>query len=383
MKDLSIYFSPVSDELKIVDERLGDTMHIHREGNFPDIDGEGIAILYVPEFRNAQVQYKKLNEDFRQHLYNYNKGDGWNMTIYDLGNILPGNSVEDTWFAVSQVVTELVKKEVIPVVIGGGQDLTVACYKGFENLERLINVCSIDSSLDIGEPNEPIRSDGYVSHLLMQRPCYLFNFANIGLQRPLASQREIDLFESLYFDICRLGEFNQNFKKAEPYLRNSDLISLDFQSVRSADSDPHCYTNPNGFYAEQLCQLAKYSGLSDKLSCFGIFNVNPSQSEIASSLLGQIIWYFADGVANRYGDFPIGSKATYTKFHVHLDDFDDDLVFYKSDKSSRWWMEVKYPAGEGGKYDRHQLVPCDRDDYEGAMQNTIPNLWWKTLQKLS
>ncbi len=358
-------------------------MHLHSDGNFPEIDAPGIALVFVPEYRNSNEVFSKSNDEFRQALYDFHKGDGWNMNFYDLGNVLPGNTVDDTSFALGQIVTELVKKEVIPIVIGGGQDLTVACYRGFENLERLINICAIDSSLDIGEPNEKIRADGYVSHLLMQRPCYLFNFSNIGLQRPLASQREIDLFESLYFDICRLGEFNQDFKKAEPFLRNSDLISIDFESVRSSDSDARYFTNPNGFYAEQLCQLSKYSGLSDKLSCFGIFNVNPHQNEVASNLLAQLIWYFADGVANRYGDFPIGSKANYTKFHVHLEDFDDDLIFYKSDKSNRWWMEVKYPAGEGGKYDRHQLVPCDRDDYEGAMQNNIPNLWWKTLQKLS
>ena len=383
MKDISIYFTPVDDTISIQEDSLGGNMRIHHEGSFPEIDEEGIAIIYVPEFRNSEQVFDTTNESFRQHLYDFNKGDAWTMALYDLGNVLPGKSIEDTWFALGQVVTELVKKDVIPVVIGGGQDLTVACYKGFENLERLINICAIDSALDIGEPSEELHANGYVSHLLMQRPCYLFNFANIGLQRLLSSQREVDLFESLYFDICRLGEFNQNFKKAEPYLRNSDLISLDFQSVRSSDADSSCYSNPNGFYAEQLCQLAKYSGLSDKLSCFGVFNVNPNQNKVASSLLAQLIWYFTDGVANRYGDFPIGNKLNYTKFHVHLEDFDDDLVFYKSDKSSRWWLEVKYPAGQGSKYDRHQLVPCDRDDDDGAMNNTIPNLWWKTLQKLS
>lgn len=383
MKDISIYFSPISEAHTIIDDSLGDAMLIHREGNFPEIDSKGIAIIYVPEYRNSVDAFENRNDAFRQSIYNFYKGDGWNMEIYDLGDLLPGNSVEDTWFALGQIVTELVKKDVIPLVIGGGQDLTVACYKGFENLERLINICAIDSKLNIGEPNDAITSNGYVSHLLMQRPCYLFNFSNIGLQRPLCSQKEIELFDSLYFDICRLGEFNQNFKKAEPFLRNSDIISLDFESVRSSDSDPRYYSNPNGFYAEQLCQLSKYSGLSDKLSCFGIFNVNPNQNAVASNLLAQTIWYFMDGVANRYGDFPIGSKVNYTKFHVHLEDFDDDLVFYKSDKSNRWWMEVKYPGGAEGKYDRHQLVPCDRDDYEGAMQNNIPNLWWKTLQKLS
>lgn len=383
MKDLSIYFSPVSQEHPCDEESLGDSMYIHNEAGFPDLVEKGVAIIYVPEYRNSINKHSETNEAFRSSLYSLNRGDAWNTTIYDLGNILPGETVDDTFFALAQVVAELVKKDIIPIVLGGSQDLTLACYKGFEKLERLINICAIDHALDIGEPNDSVTSNGYVSHLLMQRPCYLFNFANIGLQRPLVSKREMDLFDKLFFDTCRLGEFNSNFKIAEPHLRNSDVISIDFNSIKCGDTDMSCYTNPNGFYADQICQIAKYSGISDKMSCFGVFNLHPKQNHVASELLAQMIWYFIDGVANRYGDFPIGGMKNYTKFHVHMEDFTDDLTFFRSDKSNRWWLEVKYPAGNEGKYERHQLIPCTKNDYEGAMKNQIPNLWWKTLQKLS
>ena len=46
-------------------------------------------------------------------------------------------------------------------------------------------------------------------------------------------------------------------------------------------------------------------------------------------------------------------------------------------------MEVPYPPKEGSKYERHYLVPCDKLDYENAMKNEMPDLWWKTYQKLS
>ena len=268
-------------------------------------------------------------------------------------------------------------------MLGGGQDLTLACYRGFEKLEQAINICAIDSGLDIGDPDHPLSADGFISHLLMQRPCYLFNYATIGAQRPLISKEQMELFDKLYFDMCRLGEYNGNFRVAEPHLRNADMLSVDFTSIKCGETDTSVYPNANGFYAEQICQIAKYGGISDKLSCFGVFNVDSRQNAVSSDLLAQIIWYFIDGVVQRVGDFPIGTKKNYVKFHVHMDDFKDDLVFYKSDKSGRWWLEVKYPAGHGGRYERHQLVPCDQEDYEGAINNRIPNLWWKTLQKLT
>ncbi len=381
MKDISIYFQPL--EKLAGSGEVASNMHVHDENGFPEIEGKGIAIIYVPEYRRSQKGIKGSNVRFRNELAAFQLGDNWNFTLYDLGMIQPGKSVEDTYFALSQVVSELVKQEVIPFIVGGSQDLLMACYKGFEGLERMMNICAIDSALDVGEPNQDLASNAYVSHLLMQRPCYLFNYATIGVQRLLVRQKEMDLFEKLYFDVCRLGTFNDNPKVAEPYLRNSDLLSVDFKSVRSSDSDPQAYDNVNGFRADQLCQVMKYAGISDKMSCVFLSDINPEQSRSASNLIAQLIWYFADGVANRVGDFPIGSKASYKKFHVSMDDFDEDLVFYKSDKSERWWLEVKYPAGQDLKYSRHHLVPCDHKDYEAALKNEIPNLWWRTLQKLS
>ena len=70
----------------------------------------------------------------------------------------------------------------------------------------------------------------YSSAWLFQSAQYLFNYANIGMQRPLVQKKEVDLFDKLYFDICRLGAFNANFKLAEPHLRNADILSVDFKS---------------------------------------------------------------------------------------------------------------------------------------------------------
>lgn len=382
MKDISIYFKPISDISNAKGGLLGDS-HIHNEGGFPKLKDSGIAIIYVPENRRSEAGLSGSDESFREEFYNFNRGDKWNFSIYDLGTITPGESVEDTYFALSQVVSELVKANITPVVIGGSQDLIVSSYKGFENLEQMINICSINSSLDVGEPDDEVQSNGYVSHLLMQRPCYLFNYSNIGMQRLMVQAKEVDLFEKLFFDICRLGTFNSDFRIAEPYLRNSDLLSVDFKSIKNSDSDSLRYGNPNGFKSDQICQIMKYAGMSDKISCVNILDIHPEQSRSASNLLAQMIWYFADGMAQRVGDFPISNKLKYKKFYVGIEEFEEDLVFYKSDKSARWWLEVSYPTGEGVKYERHHLVPCNQSDYDNALKNIIPNLWWKTLQKLT
>jgi len=382
MKDISIYFSPVDVTGEWHEDQIGSKI-VTNHSSFPEIQKNSCALIYVPEFRgfkNSDIK-QDVQSKFREAFYELQIGTNWNSNLYDLGDILPGQDLKDTYFALSQVVSELVKINVMPIVVGGSQDLILALYSAYEKLEQMINICSVDYALDLGAPEDEINSNGYVSHLLLKRPCYLFNHANIGLQVPYSNPKELALFEKLYFDICRLGEFNADFKKAEPHLRNADIINIDFESIKASETLNRSGL-PNGFYAEQICQIGKYAGISDKVSSFGIFNYL-NQTQVSDQLLAQLIWYFIDGVASRFGDFPIGNKADYKKFTVVMEESNNELIFFKSNKSSRWWMEVPFPPSNQSKYERHYLVPCNKEDYENAMKNELPDLWWKTYQKLS
>lgn len=384
MSDISIFFSPIDTiQKEFLSDQLGSKIE-RNEGVFPELKPGGLAVIFVPEYRGNKNISENCNstDGFRKKIYDLYAHVDWKFDIYDLGNIIPGNELKDTHFAIEQIIFELVKKRIIPIVIGGSQDLTFAMYKGYSRLEQTINTCAVDHKLDLGDVENDIHSEGYLSHMLMQRPCYLFNHANIGLQIPYAGIKDLELFERLYFDACRLGEFNSDFRRAEPHLRNSDLITIDFNSIKASETLSK-QAQPNGFYAEQICQIAKYAGISDKLSSLGIFNhIGTSNSETADHLLAEIVWYFIDGFAQRKADFPIGSKAQYIRHIVAMDDFEEEIVFYKSNKSDRWWLEVPYPPQEGMKYERHHLIPCDYEDYEKAMNNELPDLWWKTYQKL-
>lgn len=384
MKDISIYFNPRTIQVNSIEEKLSDKIIRHTENFFPDLEKNSIALIQCPEYRNSNQENETFNEEdsFMECLNNLNAGDSWNFNIYDLGYIQPGDKIKDSYFALSQVVSELVKNNILPIVIGGSQDLTFALYQAYQHLEQMVNLACVDYDFNLGKPDEEISSSSFISQILMHRPCYLFNVSVIGVQAPYVKKSELDLFEKLYFDVLRLGEYNADFRLAEPHLRNSDILSIDLSAIRNADYNSG-YNNPNGFYADQICQLAKYAGISDKLAVFGLFSSVQNEELLKNKqLLSEIIWYFLDGYAQRKGDFPLGTKRDYTKFIVHLDEHNNDLIFYKSPKSNRWWMEVPYPPTKGLKYDRHHLVPCNFEDYQAAMQNEMPDLWWKTYQKL-
>jgi hypothetical protein len=171
--------------------------------------------------------------------------------------------------------------------------------------------------------------------------------------------------------------------KAEPYIRNADLVSIDMLSIRNSDFPRSEFSSPNGFYAEQMCQLARYAGLSDKMSSIGLYNfIQLEQNSNNLQLFAQVIWHIIDGVNNRFDDFPKTSKTKYQKYRVVLSDFKDEIVFYKSPKSERWWIEVPYHPSQSSKTERHFMVPCSYDDFTTAQENEVPNLWWQTYQKI-
>lgn len=389
MEDIALFFQPAHIDLSsFPKESIGSLINTYNDtAGFPELDKPGIAIFFVPDYRGAGFSVSSEKDslaELRSHFYHLYAAANWTHSIYDLGTILPGGSASDTRIAVKKVSEALIKKNIIPCVIGGSQDLTFAIYEAYKSLEMLINLTVVDAEFDIGNHENELLHNGWLSHILMDKSCYLFNFSNLGAQGHYIAPSSFKLFDELYFDVTRLGQLSDDLTAAEPVLRNSDLVSFDLEAIRFADFSAGIKGNVNGLDSAQACRIARYIGIADKISAVGFFNMKiTDMRETDMSLLAQLIWYFNEGFASRKGDFPKGSKKSYKKFRVASDDFKDELVFYKSDKSSRWWMEVPYSISSASKYQRHQLVPCDIGDYEMAMKGELPDLWWKTYLKLS
>jgi arginase family enzyme len=295
-----------------------------------------------------------------------------------------GHTIDDTYFALTTILVELLERNIVPVILGGSQDLTFATYKAYEKLGRIINIAAVDPQFDLGHPGEKLDARSYMSHIILQQPNYLFNYTNIGFQTYFVDQQSITLMKNLYFDTYRLGMVRANMEEVEPMVRNADMISVDIGAVRASDAPGNGNASPNGFYGEEICQIMRYAGLSDKLTSLGLYEINPRldrQSQTAQ-LAGQMIWYFIDGFYSRKGDFPPDKKKELVKYTVTLKDFKDEVVFYRSNKSERWWMEVPIRSKHRERYERHHLVPCSYQDYQTACQNTLPDRWWQTYQKL-
>ncbi|MEO7978905.1 formimidoylglutamase [Flavobacterium sp.] len=358
-------------------QELGSKVVFHTKDQFPDVSKINIAIIGVLEDRrNINIVNAVNLSTVRKKIYSMFPGN-WDASIADLGDIISGNSVEDTYFALKKVTSTLIKNEVIPIVIGGSQDLTYALYRAYDDLEQMVNLVSVDNKFDFGRENETVSAGSYLSKIIVDEPNNLFNYCNIGYQTYYNSQEEIDLIEKLFFDAYRLGEISNNIALAEPVFRDADLVSFDLNSVKSSDSGNMILFEPNGFNGKEICSLSRYAGISDKVSAFGIFNHNSTVAE--SVLISQIVWYFIEGYHYRSKEYPFGNRDNYLKYIVPLEN--EELVFYKSDKTDRWWIEIPHILKSNNKLKINTLLPCSYEEYLHACNQELPERWWKAQRK--
>ena len=92
-------------------KQIGNTITIYKEGvDLPELDEFQLAILGVEEDRNSfdNTGSKDAPNAIRRALYQL--FNHWNnVNIIDLGNIKTGFEIEDTYFALSNVFTTLMK----------------------------------------------------------------------------------------------------------------------------------------------------------------------------------------------------------------------------------------------------------------------------------
>ena len=366
-------------------DRLRDVLRIHRAGERPELDGCVAALVGVLDRRGSLdgAQTDRAAEWVRSKLYNLTVMDRW-APVADLGNISAGNTIEDSMAALDVVCQELMARNIIPVVIGGSQSLSIPMYKAYARQDRPINVVVVDSAVDFGGNPQEVDGRNWLNQLILPEGSHLFDMTTLGHQRYLVDGDSVQLMSRMHFDNVRLGQLRADIGKAEPVLRDADFASFDAGAVRASDHPASPAVRPHGLTGEEFCQLARYAGYSDRLTSVGFFEHDPSRDPDArgGQMIAESVWCFLEGVMHRMGDHPRGTTEDYLQYKVLLEDENHEVVFYKSPRSDRWWMDIPTP-GTGNRKGRVLLVPCTYEDYCSAAEGQLPDRWWRTQQKLA
>ncbi len=381
------FLSPVSKKVLAHREilssgTLGKQIEVHaKTGELPNLKGVKCAILGIKENR-ADVNYMGAEVSFdayRKAFYSLYPGN-WSNKIIDIGDIENGVTVEDTRFAAKEVIAALLKKNIVPLILGGSQDLAYSHYRAYNTLGEMINVVNIDTRFDLGDAEKPLSNKSYVGKMVVDQPYNLFNYSVLGYQSFFNAPQEIALMEKLFFDAHRLGEVTADITGVEPIMRDADMVTLDITAIKSSEISYKNSESPNGFDGREICAISRYAGISNRTTSFGIYELSDSiEGRSAAMLVAQILWYFIEGMNFRVEDEDFENEKLFTSYNVPIED--EVLLFKKSNKTNRWWIVLPFISNVNNKLKRSTLLPCTYGEYLGACNQEIPERWLKARRK--
>ena len=288
------------------------------------------------------------------------------LACTDFGNLYK----PDPAFAIP-LFKELLDSQIIPVLIGSSGQQLLAPYKAFQRLQSHVSLSVVDERIRLSEqhPDDP---NQYLNDIVLSTRSRLYHLGMIGCQTHYTDPAAFSYLEKNNFDCLRLGSARTDLSEAEPLIRDGDLAGFHLNAIRQADAPAQLEATPTGFTAEEACQLSRYAGMSDKLRAFAILGWQSARDRDAQTaqLVAQMVWYFIEGVYNRKRDFPVSTDGL-VEYIVEIKHLEDQLTFWKSRRSSRWWMQV--PVKTSKKYTRHRLIPCSYNDYQRACQGEPPD----------
>lgn len=301
------------------------------------------------------------------------------VRIADLGNLNFKDGPEETYDAIAYVTHRLVKSGKVVVLLGGAQDLTYGLFLAFEKLETEIDYVSVDHSPDIFDSLEGLHSRSFNHKILTHSPNFLSNFSVLGGQTFSVTEIEREALKRLHFSFVRVGELHQNIRNAEPYFRTAHLVSFDLSSIRPADAPGVYLPGYAGFTTEEACRLGRFIGMGYNLNAFALCELYPpadirGQTARTAAL---VLWHFVEAYYHKVEDRPKADRSNLQRYRISLNGPIKEIVFYKHERTERWWMEAPAARGGGQPNGPAILTPCAQSDYETALNDEIPERWWQ------
>lgn len=359
----------LNDDNGYTDGQLAKHIAIY-ENEIPDISAADIVLVGVNETRGSGGFDNSINaaNAIRKQLYQLHY---WHtdVSIADIGNIKTGAALQDSYAAVKTVLTELFSQHKTVVILGGSHDITLAQYFAYKDLQQVVEATCIDATINLKGEN-PLRSENFLLEMLTGEPNLVKHYNHIGFQSYFVHPRMLETMDKLRFDCYRVGAARENLEEMEPAIRNTNLLSFDISAIKYSDS-PASGESPNGFSGEEACILARFAGLSSKLSSFGIYGYQPQQDEkeLSAKQISQMLWYFIDGKNRSKQEASIEDRDHFNEFHCSFTEVES--VFLQSKKTGRWWMQLP----------NKKFIPCSYNDYVLAAKNEIPERWLRAQER--
>ncbi|MBN2743177.1 MAG: arginase family protein [Marinilabiliaceae bacterium] len=336
-----------------------------------------VAIAGIDESVNScnNLGCRLTPQLIRPYLYGLRRNSR-SVRILELGNVL-GNSIIDKYVAMREVARYFSELQIPLIVIGGSQDFTIPLYVGMQSVLPDAHLCVVDALMDDGGSDEAL-SNNFLMSLRNSNAVFPDHVSLVATQKYLVGNTQDEIIADNGMKVLRLGDLRgDGIHLVEPVLRDTHCVSFDVSAIAHADMPGQAIPMPNGLSAHQACQIGWYAGLSDQMRVFGLFELTAETDVTGSSVIlaAQIFWHVIEGIAFRYGDYPMRSLDSYANFHVCQDEIGLDIQFFCNPTNNRWWVELKND-------DCARVIACSEADYKNFCEGSVPEQWWVVLRSM-
>lgn len=323
-----------------------------------EIKEDSIVLLFVSDYRGANGDAEV--QDFtsvRKEFYKLSQLD-FEIPVVDLGDLVSGNSVEDSHYILQEVLSACHYKRAIPVIIGGSNDLAFSLFSALHFHQKSISYTQISNIISLKQ-GENINENTFLSRILGSKNFQIKNYHHLGYQKHLNETDSVKLIKEVEFDIVRLAEMMNSTEKTEPFFRKADLVTVNCDAIESFSDAFSMNPQVNGLNRREICAYMKEIGLSENLKSVGIFNYNIySENQLNHQLLAQMIWYLIEGI-NIQHSHP--KERKYEMFYVLIED--RQYAFKRDTFSNLWYF--------GDDDNIENCIPCSRKDFDEAKKGWL------------
>lgn len=301
------------------DPRMGDIVLRGKENFSKKVQ---VGIVGVPEDEGVRrnrgrVGAKEAPNEIRKALYKFtpfaiSKGKQLSeITVFDFGNVKTGVSLEETHQRVQTIVESLIAHDILPIVLGGGHDISYPCLLGVAKKSASAGAFNIDTHLSFRKPH-PHRNNGTAFRQILDSPHSPLlpgHFVEIGAQSFANAKEHYEELTDRGVTVFSLQEVHKERMEkildlAYEIATNSAeilYVSFDLDSVLGSDAPGVSASYPTGLTSEEILKAAHFAGARAKTRSIDIVEVNPKYDVDGktSRLAALVVMHFLAGVANR------------------------------------------------------------------------------------
>lgn len=284
----------------------------------------------------------------------------------DVGQCKRGKTKKESKFIISETL-KILSQFHVPIIINNIDNIDITNY-----VEETIQHISYPTIVSIEETIA-----GKNAKQLHKISCTYEHtkLINIAYQEYLTMTEDVQYFKHNYNIAKRLGVVRKNIQNTEPYLRDAAITHCHTSAIRHSDFPAN--KNPNGLYAEEICQLVWFAGYSNSLKLLNIIS-QKTANKTSVELLSHIIWHALDGISQKPEEKLLFDEQNLRKKFIKSDIFEQDILFVENFITKQTWIEI--PTD---KKQETRKLPVSHADYQIFTKGEIANNWINEVLRIN